>query len=145
MRALRVSTTNRTRGRTPRIPFTRIKDAVLGPAYELSLVFVSPPEARRITRKTKHKDAASNVLSFPLSKTSGEIIICPKTALREASAFGMTTHTFVAYLFIHGLMHLKGYEHGGTMERAEQRCMTRFGFSWKNSSLASTSARTKSK
>ena len=59
----------------------------------------------------------SNVLAFPLSKTSGEILIC-KSAAKPFT---------VEYLFIHGLLHLKGLKHGATMEREERRVMTTFG------------------
>ncbi|HVZ75712.1 MAG TPA: rRNA maturation RNAse YbeY [Candidatus Paceibacterota bacterium] len=107
---------NKTRGKTPRVPFDKIKDAVLGPKYELSLAFIPPAQMLEITRRTKRKDHVSNVLSFPLSKTSGEILICP----RAAEPFS------VEYLFIHGLFHLKGLKHGATMERNEREVLARF-------------------
>jgi ssRNA-specific RNase YbeY (16S rRNA maturation enzyme) len=61
----------------------------------------------------------SNVLAFPLSKTSGEILIC------KAAAKPYT----VEYLFIHGLLHLKGHKHSATMEREENRLLKQFGLS----------------
>ena len=39
----------------------------------------------------------------------------------------MTPQTFLSYLFIHGLLHLRGEEHGDTMEREERRIMKKFG------------------
>lgn len=93
-----------------RLPYTKIKDDVLGTDYELSLAFLSARKMRAVTKKYKKKDHVSNVLSFPLSKTSGEILIC-----KEAAA----PYT-VGYLFIHGLCHLKGYKHSATMERIER-------------------------
>ena len=81
---------------------------------------------REVTKQTKDKDKASNVLAFPLSPTSGEILICKATARKEAKDFGMTPDVFVTYLFIHGLLHLKGFDHGATMEREERRVMRRF-------------------
>jgi len=101
------------------IPFAEIKNEMLGEKYELSLAFVGPTESRAITRQTKHKNKASNVLSFPLSKHSGEIIICPAAAKPYS----------LAYLFIHGVAHLKGYKHGATMERIEHKLLAEFGFS----------------
>lgn len=59
----------------------------------------------------------SNVLAFPLSKTSGEIVIC-KAAAKPYTA---------DFLFIHGLLHLKGYKHGGIMEREEAKLIKKFG------------------
>jgi len=120
------SLTNKTRGKIPNAPFDRIKNTVLGKQYELSLAFIAPAEARRITEETKHADHASNVLSFPLSKNSGEILICPATARAQAAEYGMAPQQFLIYLFIHGLLHLKGMPHGGTMESEESRIMQLF-------------------
>ncbi len=100
-----------------RLPYTKIKDDVLGTKYELSLAFLSPKEMLAVTKKYKKKDHVSNVLSFPLSATSGEILIC-----KEAAA----PYT-VGYLFIHGLCHLKGYKHSATMESIERRYLKKWG------------------
>ena len=81
------------------------------------MALVGAAESRRITLASKNKDKASNVLSFPLSKTSGEIVLCP-------AARGEFT---VGYLFIHGLCHLKGHAHGATMESVERRYLKKWG------------------
>jgi len=103
--------------------FNKLKKEVLGTNYDLSVAFLSPKEMREVTLRTKKKDKVSNVLSFPLSKTSGEILICKKAA---------PPYT-VPYLFIHGLFHLKGLKHGGRMESAEQKLLQRFSLHAKNS------------
>lgn len=100
-----------------RTPYNKIKKAVLGKEYDLSLAFLPAKEMRAVTIKTRKYDKVSNVLSFPLSKTSGEILIC-RAAAKPFS---------VAYLFIHGLFHLKGHKHGATMEREERRILKEFG------------------
>lgn len=100
-----------------RLAYTKIKDSVLGTDYELSLAFLSPKEMLAVTKKYKKKDHVSNVLSFPLSKTSGEILICKEAAAPYS----------VGYLFIHGLCHLKGYKHSATMERIERRYLKEWG------------------
>ncbi len=120
------SLTNKTRGAVPRVPFLALKNAVLGEEYELSLALLTAAEATRVTQEVKHKDKASNVLSFPLSETSGEILLCPATARRECKEFSMTPRIFIAYLFIHGLLHLRGLDHGDTMEREERRILKQF-------------------
>lgn len=123
-----ISITNKTRGTLPRMPsLQKMKDAVLGKDYELSVAFLPPAEARRVTRKAKNKDKASNVLAFPLSKKSGELLLCPATAREQAPDFDQTYPHFLAYLFIHGLLHLKGLDHGATMDREERRIAKRFG------------------
>ncbi len=128
------SITNRTRTKIPPVPFQRIKEAVLGKRHEISLVFVAAAESRSITKQTKHKDKVSNVLAFPLSTHVGEIIICPS---------GKGEYT-IGYLFIHGLLHIKGHEHSDTMDDAEERLLKRFNLC-KKSSQELMSARTKSK
>lgn len=121
------SLVNKTRGTVPRVPFDAIKNAVLGKTYDLSLAFLSETDARSVTKKTKHKNKASNVLAFPLSHTSGEILLCLKTARADAKKYAMTQDEHIAYLFIHGLLHLRGHTHGCTMEREEHRIMKKFG------------------
>ncbi len=126
MRDPHLSFINKTRGTSPRIPFGAMKSFVLGKRYELSLALLTSREMRRVTLERKHKDHASNVLSFSLSETSGEILLCPETARAEAPLFEKMPHNFLAYLFIHGLLHLKGLQHGATMEREERRIAKRF-------------------
>ena len=93
--------------------FKKIKNKVLGSDYELSLVFASDTLTRRLNRTYRGIDKPTNVLAFPLSKTSGEIFINRS----RAKPFS------VKYLFIHGLLHLKGMEHGDTMEQAEKKLL----------------------
>ncbi len=122
----RISIINKTRGILPRVAFATLKDAVLGPRYDLSVALLSPREARRMSKKTKHRDVPSNVLAFPFSKYTGEILLCPATARAQARAYGATRDNFLAYLFIHGMLHLKGYAHNATMEHSERRLIKRF-------------------
>ena len=100
--------------------YTKIKELVLGKKYELSFAVISP-SAMRKAMKYKRTPARkiSNVLAFPLSKTSGEILIC-KAAAKPYTA---------DYLFIHACLHLKGHKHSATMERTEHRLVKKFGFS----------------
>jgi len=107
--------------------FEKLKQHVLGKKYDLSVAFLSPVEMRSVTRRTKNKNKASNVLAFPLSKTSGEILICKDTAYTQAPSYHMSKRTFVTYLFIHGLLHLQGMDHSATMESEERRIMKKFG------------------
>lgn len=106
----------------PRIPssFKKIQKEILGPTYDLSVVFLAEKEMRRHMKHRYERIAGkktSNVLSFELSKTSGEILICPSAAKPYT----------LAYLFIHGCLHLKGRAHGDTMEREENRILKKFG------------------
>jgi probable rRNA maturation factor len=118
---------NKTKGKLPRLPFALIKDAVLSKEYELSLVFVGDEESRELNIKHRGKDYIPNVLSFELNEGSGEIFINPLEAARQAPDFDRTPDNFIGYLYIHGLVHLKGMDHGSTMERTEAKFRKEFG------------------
>ena len=105
------------------IPFTHLKNTVLGRDFELSLVFIDNTFSRRLNAQYRGKNKPTNVLSFPISKKSGEIFIDLVTAKKEAGVFEMSFQKFVTFLFIHGLLHLKGMRHGATMEQAEKKLL----------------------
>jgi|JI6StandDraft_1071083.scaffolds.fasta_scaffold33994_1 probable rRNA maturation factor len=107
----------------PEAFFLRAKDTILGKQYELSLVLCGPTLSRRYNSTLRGKDRATNILSFPLTDTSGEILLDLTTTKRDAPKFFMNERTCAGFLFIHGLLHLKGYEHGSTMERLEKKYM----------------------
>ena len=111
----RFSITNKTRGKLPRVNFLNIKDKVLGKEYSLSLVFLGKEKSRKLNFTYRGKNKPANILSFPLDKKTGEIFICPSVAKKETP-----------FLFIHGILHLKGMLHGSTMERAEVKLRKQF-------------------
>jgi len=112
----------------PRHKYADIKEAILGKRYELSLVFIGKTRAATLNQTYRHKTYSPNVLSFPLDNKTGEIFICPQVAAAEAAKFGLSPKNYVAFLFIHGCLHLKGHEHGDTMDRLEQKYLKQFGF-----------------
>ena len=109
-----------------RLPYEVIKEKVLGKNYNLSLVFVGKKRAATINKQSRNKTYSPNVLSFPLTYTEGEIIICPDTAVAEAKKFNLTHNGYIAFLFIHGLLHLKGHDHGDTMDKLERKYLNAF-------------------
>lgn len=121
------SITNKTKGALPSVPFAKIKDEVLGKKYNLSLVFIGRRRSRKLNFAHRGKDNATNILSYTLDKNNGEIFITPEVVKREMKKFERKYDNFVAFLFIHGLLHLKGFEHGSTMEKAEEVVRKRFG------------------
>ncbi len=118
-----------TRASLPSLPFKKITDDIMGASYALSLVFVGDTRSKKLNTLYRNKTYIPNVLSFPLSETEGEVYINPRQARREAKKFGMTHEGFIGYLFIHALLHLKGYAHGDTMEEVESRYTTRYHLS----------------
>ncbi len=110
----------------PKLPYDALKDAILGKKYSLSLAFVGKVRAQALNAQYRNATYVPNVLSFPLQKDMGEIYITPLVAQRESKKFSLTYKGYIGYLFIHGLLHLKGYPHGDTMDRAEKKYMAQF-------------------
>ena len=112
-----------------RHPYEAMKRKILGARYELSLAFVGKARAATLNKSYRNKNYSPNVLSFPLTETAGEIVICPQVAESEAAKFDLSVTGYIAYLFIHGLLHLKGLDHGDTMEKLERKYLKAFNIS----------------
>ncbi|MEK7180076.1 MAG: rRNA maturation RNase YbeY [Patescibacteria group bacterium] len=103
-----------------------MKNAVLGKKYVLELIFVGDAKAQRLNKLYRGKTYVPNVLSFPLSLTHGEIFMNLRVARKQAPSHRMKEGDFIAFLFIHSLFHLKGYDHGSRMERGEEKVLKKF-------------------
>jgi len=106
---------------------TEIKEAVVGKDYELSFSFVSAAKMRELNRTFRSIDASTDILSFPLSETEGEMYICKSEARKEMLKFDRKFDNFLLFLYIHGLVHLKGFDHSSTMENIEVEFRKKFG------------------
>lgn len=120
------SISNKTKGKTPSLPFQEMKEYVLGKNYELSLVFVSDKKSQELNKIYRNKNKPANILSFPLEKNEGEIFINLKKCKETSKEFDRKIDNFIAFLFIHGLTHLKGFEHSSKMESEEEIVRKKF-------------------
>jgi probable rRNA maturation factor len=82
----------------------------------VELVLVSAQKMRSINRTYRHKDRATNVLSFELADADdpnflGEIYVSPAVVIREARTLGVPPKDWLARLIVHGILHLVGYDH----------------------------------
>lgn len=118
--------TKKSRIKTPRLSLKEIKNGILGPKYSLSLVFIGDTTSKKLNKKYRKINRPTNILSFPLSSNEGEILINLRKARDEAHLFDMSFRKFTAYLFIHGMLHLKGMQHGCTMNKKEIRLLRRY-------------------
>ena len=114
------------KGTLPRVPFLDLKEKILGKRYELSITFIDPKTAQALNIERRGKDYIPNTLSFELEKNAGEIILCIDAIKKEYRSFDMDYHTYLIYIIIHSMLHLKGMEHGGTMERTEKALLAFF-------------------
>lgn len=104
-----------------------MKDEILGKDYDLSFAFIDAKEIKKLNLTYRNKDKATDVLSFPLSEKEGEIYICKSEAKKEAEKFERNEENFIKFLFIHALVHLKGYDHSSKMENIEAKFRKKFG------------------
>ena len=116
---------NFTRRNAPVFPYQKIAQAVL-PCWDISLVFCGEVRAQKLNVALRKKTYIPNVLSYESGTRSGEIIICLPIAKKQAQSYGLSYAHFTVFLFIHGLLHLKGLPHGTTMERYERSFLKRF-------------------
>ena len=78
----------------------------------LSLLFVGPKKMRQLNKKYRKKDKATNVLAFPGGKEAlGEIVLCPFVIRKDALEYKISFQRAVSGMFVHGLLHLLGYDH----------------------------------
>ncbi|OGZ07915.1 MAG: rRNA maturation RNase YbeY [Candidatus Lloydbacteria bacterium RIFCSPHIGHO2_02_FULL_54_17] len=103
-----------------------MKERVLGKRYRLSLVLAGDVYARRLNRTYRKKGYIPNVLAFPIDPKNGEIVLDPSEARRACGKRGESFRFFAALLFVHALLHLKGYRHGSIMEKQERTLLSLF-------------------
>ncbi len=124
---------------------------------EVELVFASTEEIRELNRETRNTDRATDVLSFPALTLNagcyapftaenfpldsepesgrivlGSIVVCPQIAESQATEYGHGTEREKGYLFLHGLLHLLGFDHMEEadkikMRKAEEEILTKVG------------------
>jgi probable rRNA maturation factor len=126
------SVINKTKSKIPNLPFSTIKEDILGKKYSLSLAFIGKEKMRKLNKKYRNKNKITNILSFPLSKNEGEILICPSILKNETKKFGRTYTQLLQFLVIHGMLHLKGMQHSSRMEIAEKKYDKKY-FHWNRS------------
>lgn len=118
---------NLTKAKLPRLAFAQMKEAVLGKEYELSVTIVDEEKIRELNNTYRKINKATDILSFPLSDTEGEIFINLDETKKEAPKFNREYENFLGFLFIHGLVHLTGHDHSDEMESLEVKYRKEFG------------------
>ena len=83
---------------------------------EFELIITSNEEIQILNKEHREKDSATDVLSFPLefdlpNMPLGSIVISSDFVEEKAKEFGHTNKEELTLLFIHGLLHLLGYDH----------------------------------
>jgi len=110
----------------------------------VDVLVTSNTEMKSLNRRFRKMDKATDVLAFPAEQgdgkspsagegrnaSAGEIAISAEIAHQNARALGHTTAEEVKILVLHGILHLRGYDHerdSGQMARREQQLRARLG------------------
>jgi probable rRNA maturation factor len=113
----------------------------LARAGEITVRIVGAAEARRLNRRYRGLDHATNVLSFSYGThygttrglLRGDIVLCAPVIRREARAQGKSVEAHFAHLTVHGLLHLQGRVHdrprdAARMEALETKLVIKLGY-----------------
>ncbi|NPV72826.1 MAG: rRNA maturation RNase YbeY [Pelotomaculum sp.] len=103
-----------------------------GEEAEVSLVFVDDAYIHGLNRQYRGVDAPTDVLSFAMQEGEplaggeeelilGDVVISLQAAERQAGEYGHSLQREAAYLAVHGVLHLLGYDHQGEEERKIMR------------------------
>ena len=100
---------------------------------DITLRIVGAAEAKKLNRRYRAKNYATNVLSFPYGNGSGDVILCHTVIEKESRQQHKSLRAHYAHLVVHGVLHLRGFDHlrksdAARMERAEIRILRRLGF-----------------
>lgn len=94
--------------------------------YEIDVSLVDDETIHQINRDYRKVDRVTDVISFAFNddkdpknailnpevpRMLGEILICLPQAKRQAEAIGNSLQRELSFLFVHGLLHLLGYDH----------------------------------
>jgi probable rRNA maturation factor len=126
-------------------PFAALAECT--PAIEIAVRLADDAEVRTLNRDYRGKDAATNVLSFPmiapdliatLANTDdgeallGDIVLARGVCEAEAREKGITVADHATHLIVHGTLHLLGYDHmtdheADAMEDLERAALASLG------------------
>ena len=122
--------------------------ATTAAAVEVSIRLTSDDEVQALNRQYRGKDAATNVLSFPMVQRDlletvtqnsddgevllGDIVLAHGVCAGEAAERRVTVESHAAHLIVHGTLHLLGYDHqtdqeGDAMEEIERQALAALG------------------
>ena len=103
-----------------------------------NLAFLTKAEIQNMNKRFAGKDKPTNVLSFPSNEDLtaerflGDIAICSELIVEEAVSQGKETQDHLIHIFVHGVLHLLGFDHeerssAEKMESLEIRVLKKIG------------------
>jgi len=110
--------------------------AALQSDAELTVRVVDAQEGQALNRDYRHKDYATNVLTFAYTQAPlvcADLVLCAPVVALEAQQQGKSLAQHYAHLLVHGALHAQGWDHetdaqAQAMEQRETEILTRLGF-----------------
>lgn len=127
-----------------------MEDKNIPPELDVNVLLVTPEEIRDINRQTRELDQVTDVLSFPYfdyetpgffdrdridwadEDILGDIVICGDKVFEQACEYGHSLKRELAFLTVHSMLHLTGYDHmaeedAAVMETEQKKIMEELG------------------
>lgn len=113
-----------------RVAVAAIKAEGVDHPVELGIVLAEDEEVQRLNREYRGQDRSTDVLSFSLEedvelpsqpgepRMLGEVVISYPQAMRQSAEYGHPLEREVAFLLVHGILHLLGYDHEKPQDEA---------------------------
>lgn len=104
------------------------EEGLLDSKLIMTITFTTPEEIRKINKKYRKIDKATDVLSFPMFEKDeldekikngdfpyedvlGDVIISIEKVREQAEEYGHSFERELSYMLVHGFYHLMGYDH----------------------------------
>ena len=104
---------------------------------EITMRIVDEDEGRQLNRDYRHKDYATNVLTFDYTQepvVTADLVLCAPVVEREAREQNKSLEEHYAHLLVHGTLHAQGWDHetspadADEMEAYETAILQELGF-----------------
>ena len=125
------------RAALPRHKVSRWIRHALAADAEITVRIVGAEEGQALNRDYRHKDYATNVLTFDYAQdplVMADLVLCAPVVAREAQEQGKTLQAHYAHLLVHGVLHAQGWDHETSeadaleMEAYEVEILAELGF-----------------
>ena len=107
----------------PRHKVARWIKAALETDGEITVRLVDAQEGQALNRDYRHKDYATNVLTFDYAQepvVCADLVLCAPVVAREAQENGKTLEAHYAHMLVHGILHAQGWDHETSAEDADE-------------------------
>ena len=111
------------RAALPRHKVTRWIRHALQADGEITVRIVDADEGQALNRDYRHKDYATNVLTFDYAQepvVCADLVLCAPVVAREAQENGKTLEAHYAHMLVHGTLHAQGWDHETSAEDADE-------------------------